>query len=387
MRILVGAAVPRNPDSGAAGDIYHTIKALRELGHDVDEIWEPDLGRKIRHGNLHYLLELPRSYRDVVRERTKNKQYDVVQLSQPHAYLAAKDHLQSNRPGIFINYSHGWELKVQDAELFWRRKLRMPENKFPRSIGTVILRRLLRSNCFKVVRYSDGVVLQCRDDSEYLINRMNVDASKIAVVRNAVSSLFLDEPVLPLDMQCQRNLLYVGQFAFFKGPHFLSRVFNTICESDDTSRLTWVCAREDHRSAWNLLSEHAKKRTKFVEWQNQENLCNIYDKHGIFIFPSIAEGGGKAAMEAMSRGLCVVASDTSGMRDAISNKKNSFLIPVGDTRKFAKSVLSLLNDFDHCLSVSENARKTALDFTWENTARQLTNFYETLLLRRQTLLA
>ena len=178
-----------------------------------------------------------------------------------------------------------------------------------------------------------------------------------------------------------------GNLHFIKGPQFLSEAFNLICESDDTSRLTWVCSREDHEPARNLLSEHAKKRTTFVEWQNQESLCNIYDKHGIFIFPSLAEGGGKAAMEAMSRGLCVVASDTSGMHDAVSDQKSGYLVPVGDIKKFAKTVLSLLNDFDHCLSVSENARKTALDFTWENTARQLTDFYETLLLRRQALFA
>ena len=98
---------------------------------------------------------------------------------------------QSKRSGIFINYSHGWELRVQDTELLWRRKLRMPENKFPRSIGTAILRKLLKNNCFKVVRYSDGVVLQCSDDAEYLIKRMKVNASKIAVIRNAISSSYL----------------------------------------------------------------------------------------------------------------------------------------------------------------------------------------------------
>ena len=93
MRILVGAAVPSNPNSGAAGTVFHINKTLRELGHEVDEIWAPDIKRKIQHGNLHYLLELPCAYRNAVRERTETRQYDVIQLSQPHAFLAAKDHL------------------------------------------------------------------------------------------------------------------------------------------------------------------------------------------------------------------------------------------------------------------------------------------------------
>ena len=45
MKILVGADVPPDPNSGAAGTVYQTNAALRELGHDVDEIWANDIGR------------------------------------------------------------------------------------------------------------------------------------------------------------------------------------------------------------------------------------------------------------------------------------------------------------------------------------------------------
>jgi len=53
MRILFMADVPRDPSSGAAGTEVRTIEALRQLGHTVDEVWAPDLGRRIAHGNLH----------------------------------------------------------------------------------------------------------------------------------------------------------------------------------------------------------------------------------------------------------------------------------------------------------------------------------------------
>ena len=98
LRILVGADVPPDPNAGAAGTVWQMNQALRKRGHVVDEIWDRDLGRRIRHGNLHYLLELPHAYARAVRERLAKASYDVIELNQPHAYLAARRHRQ--RHGI-----------------------------------------------------------------------------------------------------------------------------------------------------------------------------------------------------------------------------------------------------------------------------------------------
>ena len=65
----MGADVLPDPNAGASGTVYQMNAALRRQGHVVDEIWQTDLGRRIRHGNLHYLLELPRTYRRAVRQR------------------------------------------------------------------------------------------------------------------------------------------------------------------------------------------------------------------------------------------------------------------------------------------------------------------------------
>ena len=91
LRILTVADFPPNPDSGAAGTVFATNVALRGLGHEVDEIWSDQLGpRKIAHGNLHSLVEQPQACRREVIKATANKKYDVIMISQPQGYLAAK---------------------------------------------------------------------------------------------------------------------------------------------------------------------------------------------------------------------------------------------------------------------------------------------------------
>ena len=39
VRILVGADVRPDPNPGAAGTVYATNNALRELGYEIEETW------------------------------------------------------------------------------------------------------------------------------------------------------------------------------------------------------------------------------------------------------------------------------------------------------------------------------------------------------------
>ena len=67
-------------------------------------------------------------------------------------------------------------------------------------------------------------------------------------------------------------------------------------------------------------------------------LVQVYDRHGVFLFPSFFEGFGKAFLEAMSRGLVVIASDVGGMHDLIRDGENGFLVAPGDAAALAMRV-------------------------------------------------
>src|SRR5205085_9164509 len=107
MRILLMADTPRDIDSGAAGTEIRTADALRAIGHEVDDVWADTLGRRIRHGNLHYLLELPRAYRREMMRAIAKRDYDVVHVNQPHGWLAAKALRASGSRAVFVHRSHG----------------------------------------------------------------------------------------------------------------------------------------------------------------------------------------------------------------------------------------------------------------------------------------
>ena len=383
MRILCAADVHPDPNSGASGTEYQTISAMRRLGNEVNAIWADDLPHNYRHGNFHYFLELPKGFRDAVRRKWNQNTYDVIHVNQPHAYLAAVDHKRKGRPGIFVNRSHGWESRVRKALQPWRRVYGQPEWNFSRSIPGKVLQKFLSRHERLVTRYSDGVIVSCTECRDYLLEEFCLDPYQVANIHQAPPESYRHTPSAPMIAERMKRILYVGQFAFFKGPVIVADIYNNLSELLTGVELTWVCAKEHHAPARALLTPRAAERTRFLEWQDQEALLRWYDYHGIFIFPSFVEGFGKAILEAMARGLCVIASMTGGAKDIITHGTDGLLVPVGQTKAFCDAVLSLVENYQRASTMAEAARETSCRYSWDRVAKETIYFYEALLLRRE----
>jgi len=69
------------------------------------------------------------------------------------------------------------------------------------------------------------------------------------------------------------------------------------------------------------------------------------------------EGQSNGMMEAMARGIPVVASDIPGNRDLITHGETGCLFPVGDRAKFARHSLELLNDPERARAIGRAGRE------------------------------
>src|SRR5262245_39791961 len=119
MRVLYLSNIPRDAGKGASGCDIGAMAALRERGHDVDELWDYSAPRRLRHANLHQLLEAPFECARRVRERRTVTRYDAVISNQPLSYAAAREHRRAHREGVFVVRSHGWEPHVREIEERW----------------------------------------------------------------------------------------------------------------------------------------------------------------------------------------------------------------------------------------------------------------------------
>ena len=123
---------------------------------------------------------------------------------------------------------------------------------------------------------------------------------------------------------------------------------------------------------------------RFLDWMPREKLREIYDEHGIFLFPSFFEGFGKSLLEAMSRGLCVIASDNGGMRDVILNNVSGLKVPTGDSGAMVASCLELLDDPSRAAKISSRAIGAANQYGWDRVGGETLNFYKAVIRAKLT---
>lgn len=379
LRILMMADTPADPDRGAAGTEVQTARALRSLGHEVDNIWSDDLGRKIEHGNLHLLLELPRTYERAAIRALQKKPYDVVHVNQPHGFRAARAVHRLSPRTVFIHRSHGLELHVEETLAPWRERFGDDRRGATRRAASSMISPFLARHSRLIAREADGHIVSSTLDAEYLAGTMRVDRAKIAVIPQAAPDDYVTTPALPMSADRLRRVLHVGQFAFVKAPMITAEAMNRMAAADPNVRFTWVCDRASHGDVRALLRSDTNELLELVHWTSQAALREIYDAHGLFLFPSFFEGFGKAFLEAMSRGLCVVASDAGGMHDVIEHGRNGCLVPAGDAVALADAALAMAREPERAETMSVAAATTARQYTWARVARECTSFYESRL--------
>lgn len=371
MRILFMADVDRNPNAGAAGTEVRTIEALRRHGHEVDEIWAGDLRRRIAHGNLHYLLELPHEYRRALARALARRTYDIVHVNQPHGWRAAKwlRDRGRDRP-LFVHRSHGLEPLVEEVVRHWRRKYAdHPRSMLRRAASAAIAPLLARHNRL-IAKYADGHIVYSTLDAHFLVERFQVPQARVAVVPAAAPDELLATAAPTMTAERLQRVLYVGQYAFVKAPMIVAEAVRRLQGERD---VTWVCARQHHDEVRALAGDSVR----LEGWTSVEALRELYDTHGVFLFPSFFEGFGKVVLEAMSRGMCVIATDIGGAHDVITHGRDGILVAPGDAGAVAAAVRAL--DLPNAQPMSDAAARTARQYTWDRVGRETEAFYGRLL--------
>ncbi len=102
------------------------------------------------------------------------------------------------------------------------------------------------------------------------------------------------------------------------------------------------------------------------------DLVEQYRGASLFGLASHQEALGNVVIEALASGLPVVSSDCGGVCDPIVHGVTGLLVPIGDHRALAESMLRILRDPALAARLSTNGRvKAVLDYSLPGVGRQL----------------
>ena len=119
--------------------------------------------------------------------------------------------------------------------------------------------------------------------------------------------------------------------------------------------------------------------TAFVGWVPNKELPPYYRACAVSVIPSLEEGFGIPAAEAMGCEAPVVASDAGGLPEVVADGVTGFVVPKGDVDALTAAIDRLLADPELRQRMGKAGRARVSErFDWDRSAAQFESLYRTV---------
>lgn len=173
-------------------------------------------------------------------------------------------------------------------------------------------------------------------------------------------------------------LVHVSNFREVKRPEDVIRIFAGIAEVRP-ARLMMIGDGPKRSECVELVHQlELTGRVQFIESTPQiEKFLSVAD---LFLLPSEQESFGLVALEAMSCGVPVVASNAGGIPEVVLDGITGFLRPIGDVQGMTRAALQILQDAPLHYEMRQAARARAItDFRPESVLPRYLEIYQSVL--------
>jgi phosphatidyl-myo-inositol dimannoside synthase len=224
--------------------------------------------------------------------------------------------------------------------------------------------------------------------SKYLsVIKNGADEKVFAPIRKSQIKDFRKKYSLPQNARC---LLTVGQVSDRKGQDIVIKsLANIIPEIPDVHYLVVGLPTLQEKYEKIATQLGILDRIHFLGTLNSAELVQAYNACDVFVMTSRLskkegfEGFGIAAIEAALCGKPTVASNNSGLAEAVIDGKTGILVPQENSQRTAQAIISLLKNHDLRCEMGENARNIALKMqTWTKVSEEYNQFLRKMIIKK-----
>jgi glycosyltransferase involved in cell wall biosynthesis len=220
----------------------------------------------------------------------------------------------------------------------------------------------------------DMIVTVSQDSARAITEAFGVPPEKIRVVYNGLDSS--EFAPLPGEPKKPQSLIFVGNSEDRKKG--LLYLLQSLLYLPEEVSLTVVDGGAPQRAFGPLLTDKYKiaHRVHFTGKIGPDDLIRYYNRAEVAVVPSLYEGFGFPAAEAMACELPVVACSAGALPEVVGNDGAGILVPPRDAQALAGAIQGLLRDPGLRRRMGKAARDRVLKlFTWENAARRMVEVY------------
>ena len=177
-------------------------------------------------------------------------------------------------------------------------------------------------------------------------------------------------------MNCQYNLLYIGEISERRNTLFLIDVFHEVnnrLNSKARLRIIGKCADEYTNKVKKRVNEYKLQHfVEFIDRKEQIELPEEYSRADLFVFPTNYDIFGMVLLEALYFGVPVVSSRNGGSATLLDDGKCGCIVDTFDITKWTSTIITILNDKQRMTDMGLNGKRRICEsFTWEAIARKM----------------
>ena len=242
-------------------------------------------------------------------------------------------------------------------------------------------RAMYRLGLRAAVRRADAIVTPSRATAEDVVSRTNVDPRMLHVVPEAAalppSDVDVGEALSRVKVR-PPYVLFVGTIEPRKNLVRLVRAYRRVAATGVPHALVLAGPLGWHHES--LMRELALEGPGDIVMTGAlapDDLDAVYRAADAFVYPSVYEGFGLPVLEAMSRGIPVVASTTSSLPEVTGDA--ALGVNPRSVREIAAAIATVVGDVALAERLAAAGRQQAERFSWDETARMTLEVYEQVL--------
>lgn len=184
--------------------------------------------------------------------------------------------------------------------------------------------RILRSRTSAYIAVSDA-------DRKLGMRRLGIAGNRIQTIHNGVSSV----PAVDPRAFKARSLIMVARNDYPKDYLTLASALSKV--SFECAQ--FVGARTDELDFKEHIISLARDNASKIQFLGlRDDVPELLEQSSLFVLSSRFEGLPLSIIEAMAKGLPIVATDVGGISELVSHGVNGFLVPPGDSEALAETI-------------------------------------------------
>jgi glycosyltransferase involved in cell wall biosynthesis len=143
----------------------------------------------------------------------------------------------------------------------------------------------------------------------------------------------------------ENSAVFVGSLIGRKGIAFLIRAVPLVKKKFPDFKV-YILGKGPIKEELETLAKKLKieNNVEFLGHRNAEDVKKYIDKSSVLVLPSLSEGLGRIALEAMARGRPVIGSATEGIKETVRDGENGYLVEPRNYNAIAEGIIRILQN-------------------------------------------